>query len=573
MRDARIETRKKRAGLLIAALHKVTFRGGVWVVPSERGRRRYIVRLDPVHPRCTCADHELTRAPCKHIHAVRYVEMRERSGEKPATVRANLTVADTIHKRKTYPQNWSAYNKAQVNEKRDFQRLLFDLCKPIVDPVQKTGRPRYPLSEAIFAIVFKVYSTASARRFMCDLQRATELRYISKTPHFNTVLNAFGNAAITPILHDLITQTSLPFTAFETEFACDSSGFQQTLLTSWAAMNYRDRKENERNWDKLHLICGVNTHIVTGVEIRERDTSDTIMLPTLLEKTVRNFRVTEVSADKAYASQKNLSAILDVGATPYIPFKDNATGAAGGRDGVWLKAFMYFKLHREEFLAHYHKRSNVETTFSMIKRKFSGTTRCRSEVARHNELLAKVVAHNICRLIDAIYERGIDLNFTTRPMDNPYSFEYRDALYRQVAETSVDSPGFQLQPPHSADQESGGMQMANLVWRTCGGGEWCSLLRLDLSSITDKSGVYVIWHGGDNPRVVRVGQGDIADRLGRHRADNAILKYQSLGLFVTWASVPAAQLDGVERYLADSWNPLVGDAFPDCVPIAVNQPW
>jgi hypothetical protein len=44
-------------------------------------------------------------------------------------------------------------------------------------------------------------------------------------------------------------------------------------------------------------------------------------------------------------------------------------------------------------------------------------------------------------------------------------------------------------------------------------------------------------------------------------------------LRVTWAAVPAHQLDGVERYLADTWHPLVGDAFPDVLPIAVNFPF
>jgi hypothetical protein len=32
--------------------------------------------------------------------------------------------------------------------------------------------------------------------------------------------------------------------------------------------------------------------------------------------------------------------------------------------------FHLFQFRRDEFLAHYHKRSNVETTFSMIKAKF-----------------------------------------------------------------------------------------------------------------------------------------------------------------------------------------------------------
>jgi len=64
--------------------------------------------------------------------------------------------------------------------------------------------------------------------------------------------------------------------------------------------------------------------------------------------------------------------------------------------------------------------------------------------------------------------------------------------------------------------------------------------------------------------VVRVGQGDIAARLAAHRTDPAITKYAGTGtLLVTWASVPAAQRDGVERYLANAWAPLVGDVFPD----------
>jgi len=32
--------------------------------------------------------------------------------------------------------------------------------------------------------------------------------------------------------------------------------------------------------------------------------------------------------------------------------------------------FFYYNFKRDEFFAHYHKRSNVETTFSMIKSKF-----------------------------------------------------------------------------------------------------------------------------------------------------------------------------------------------------------
>ncbi len=114
-----------------------------------------------------------------------------------------------------------------------------------------------------------------------------------------------------------------------------------------------------------------------------------------------------------------------------------------------------------------------------------------------------------------------------------------------------------------------------VTWKKCrDDGHWCSLENLDLESIGDAGGVYIIWHEGNPGRIVRVGQGRIADRLAAHRNDFAITSYGNYGtLRVTWASVASNQRDGVERYLADTWSPLVGDAFPDARPIAVNSPW
>jgi transposase len=69
--------------------------------------------------------------------------------------------------------------------------------------------------------------------------------------------------------------------------------------------------------------------------------------------------------------------------------------------------YHYFAYQRDTFLSHYHKRSNVETTFSMIKAKFGGSLRSKSEVGQRNEVLCKVVAHNLCVLISAMHELGM----------------------------------------------------------------------------------------------------------------------------------------------------------------------
>lgn len=71
----------------------------------------------------------------------------------------------------------------------------------------------------------------------------------------------------------------------------------------------------------------------------------------------------------------------------------------------------YYNFKRAEFLDHYHKRSNVETTFSMIKSKFGERLRSKTETAQVNEALCKVLCHNLCVVIQSMYELNITPEF------------------------------------------------------------------------------------------------------------------------------------------------------------------
>jgi hypothetical protein len=155
---------------------------------------------------------------------------------------------------------------------------------------------------------------------------------------------------------------------------------------------------------KCHIACGAKTKVVTAVRIEGRDSADSPQFKPLLEATAENFMVKTACADKAYSSGPNVEAVAALGGFPAIPFKSNATGGVGGD---FEKLFYYYSFHREEFLKTYHKRSNVESTFSMVKRKFGDSVRARTDVAMKNEALAKFVCHNICCLIASWYELGI----------------------------------------------------------------------------------------------------------------------------------------------------------------------
>lgn len=118
--------------------------------------------------------------------------------------------------------------------------------------------------------------------------------------------------------------------------------------------------------------------------------------------------------------------------------------------------------------------------------------------------------------------------------------------------------------------------MMELNWIKCRGNVWCRLNEVNLETVPDDEGVYVIWYEdtlGDD-QCVYVGQGVIKDRLEYHRSNDDVQIYEISGeLRVTWALVPAKRRAGVEKYLSDQLDPSVGERHPDVPPIAVNLPF
>ena len=130
--------------------------------------------------------------------------------------------------------------------------------------------------------------------------------------------------------------------------------------------------------------------------------------------TGERFTMAEISADKAYLSEKNLRHAERMGAKPFIPFKSNNTGKGSP---MWRRLHAQFVLQEEYFKAHYHKRSNVETTFMMVKTKFGDSVKAKSDTGQVNEVLLKFLCHNICVLIQEMHELGITSVFGAGAQD------------------------------------------------------------------------------------------------------------------------------------------------------------
>ena len=159
---------------------------------------------------------------------------------------------------------------------------------------------------------------------------------------------------------------------------------------------------------KAHAMIGTTTNVITAIRVTDSDANDSPELPPLVDATARRFALAEVSADKAYLSHANLEAIERVGAVPYVPFKSNSKGEG---PAAWRRMFGLFMYRQADFLAHYHQRSNVEATFSAVKRKFGGSVRSKNPTAQVNEVLCKALCFNLSMLVHAMHELGVAPTF------------------------------------------------------------------------------------------------------------------------------------------------------------------
>ena len=398
LKPEQIEERKER-GLQIAKTSRIQETKEGWKVPSQYGSGSYLVTSNGHETTCTCPDCQTRDVKCKHIWAVEFIVTKE------VDIDGNVTVTAT---KKIYSQDWPAYDKAQINQKPIFMELLRNITVQIPQPDYTFGRPTLPMNDMVYSSVMKIFTTFSLRRFMGDIEIAHEKGYITKKPSYASIGHFLQKEDLTPLLINMVQLTSMPLVSVESDFAIDSTGFGTSNFQRW--FSFKHGKEiRSKKWLKCHLMTGVKTNIVTSVKVTSEFDNDSPQLPELANTTSDYFDMNEVSGDKAYLSKKNLNTIDELGATPYIPFKEN--NKARGKGSVWKKMYYYFMLNNDEFYDHYHKRSNVETTMHMIKSKFGDSVKSKTWTAQVNEVLCKVIYHNICVVIQEMFELGIKPNF------------------------------------------------------------------------------------------------------------------------------------------------------------------
>ena len=131
-------------------------RAGTWLVPSQTkggdGPATYRVNLEA--KTCTCLDHKEGGFTCKHYYAATIVHQRDLLPDGTIIETKSMTFTE----KKTYKQNWPAYNAAQATEKRRVRVLLHDLCRRLPErerPANASGPKPHATGDSVFAMAFK----------------------------------------------------------------------------------------------------------------------------------------------------------------------------------------------------------------------------------------------------------------------------------------------------------------------------------------------------------------------------------------------------------------------------------
>lgn len=113
----------------------------------------------------------------------------------------------------------------------------------------------------------------------------------------------------------------------------------------------------------------------------------------------------------------------------------------------------------------------------------------------------------------------------------------------------------------------------NVFWCKCMLQSRCRLKIINLYNehFDNLAGVYVIWYGDDMSNVVSVGKGTIRDKLIEMQMDKEVQEYGP-DLYVTWAAIPRASLEGVEAFLSSELTSLVHHNIACLETISVNLP-
>ena len=256
-----------------------------------------------------------------------------------------------------------------------------ELAKDIPKYFSRFSNKLFSNQQKIVLLVLKQKLKATYRSLVEWLKIAKDVRLmlgLTRIPHHTTLVK-FAKK----IKADFISLL-LPYRQAE-KVAIDYSGFELEAKSFYYRKTCFIRRKTKR-FMRLAIAADVDKQLIMKHIVNKKCGNDNTEFINLLKE----LKVSYVLADKGYDARSNRKFVfMKLNAIPQIPFRK-----ISGKDGIINGTANY--LFDDKI---YHQRSKVETIFSVIKRKYGSVVKARSLSAQKAELICKLIAYNIDRLI------------------------------------------------------------------------------------------------------------------------------------------------------------------------------
>jgi len=283
--------------------------------------------------------------------------------------------------------------KNKYKKVADFCYDLFEIAELPLH-FSKFSNKIYSVYNKLFLLVYKQFRKFTYEELLTDLADNLTLRAylgLNKLPDYTTLIK-FAKRLPTKVLNQLV----LAFKKLipkPKKVAIDATG----MTLDNASQHYCKRvglKSKKRPFMKTTFIADIERYLILLCKVRKKARHDTIDAKPMLKKLAKHYSPEILYADRGYDDNtifKISFEILD--AYPLILQKNIFTPKH-------RKTGAYRKLTCDMFdYGEYLQRNKIETLNSMFKKRFGSNVKSRVDKIQKVEILTRVIAYNIDRML------------------------------------------------------------------------------------------------------------------------------------------------------------------------------
>jgi hypothetical protein len=275
----------------------------------------------------------------------------------------------------------------------DFCYDLFEIAELPLH-FSKFSNKIYSVYNKLFLLVYKQFRKFTYEELLTDLADNLTLRAylgLNKLPDYTTLIK-FAKRLPTKVLNQLV----LAFKKLipkPKKVAIDATG----MTLDNASQHYCKRvglKSKKRPFMKTTFIADIERYLILLCKVRKKARHDTIDAKPMLKKLAKHYSPEILYADRGYDDNNIFKISFEIlDAYPLI-LQKNLDVPKHRRTGRYRKeTFDVFDY------GEYLQRNKIETLNSMFKKRFGSNVKSRIDKIQKVEILTRVIAYNIDRML------------------------------------------------------------------------------------------------------------------------------------------------------------------------------